>query len=148
VDDGDATALLFLDLSAAFDTIDHDVLLNRLADRCGFQDAALGWFRSYFSRRTQSVVVDGEVSEPVTFECGVPQGSVLGPLLFLVYVASLPDENEEEGVVVDQFLDDTQARARFSIKVASSATLPSMTSSLSNTPPSVRRRRRRRCISP
>jgi hypothetical protein len=117
-DDSDGTALLFLDLSAAFDTIDHRVLLDRLSGS-GIRGAALGWFGSYLSDRSQSVIVDGVTSDPMVLECGVPQGSVLGPLLFLVYVAALPDETHINGVVVDQFSDDTQARARFSFRISS-----------------------------
>ena len=135
-DDSDGTALLFLDLSAAFDTIDHRVLLDRLSGS-GIRGAALQWFGSYLSDRSQSVIVDGVTSDLTVLECGVPQGSVLGPLLFLVYVAALPDETQMDGVVVDQFSDDTQARARFSVRISSNQT------SCSSTPASFSVRRRR-----
>jgi hypothetical protein len=113
-DVSDGTALLFLDLSAAFDTIDHRVLLDRLSGS-GIRGAALGWFGSYLSDRSQSVIVDFVTSDPMVLECGVPQGSVLGPLLFLVYVAALPDETHINGVVVDQFSDDTYKREQDSL---------------------------------
>jgi hypothetical protein len=135
-DDSDGTALLFLDLSAAFDTIDHRVLLDHLSGS-GIRGAALGWFGSYLSDRSQSVIVDGVTSDPMVLECGVPQGSVLGPLLFLVYVAALPDETHINGVVVDQFSDDTQARARFSFRISSNQ------AGCSSTPSSFSVRRRR-----
>ena len=118
VDDSEGTALLFLDLSAAFDTIDHRVLLDRLSGSC-IRGAALGWFGSYLSDRSQAVIANGVTSDQMVPDCGVPQGSVLGPLLFLVYVAALPDETHINGVVVDQFSDDTQARARFSFRISS-----------------------------
>jgi hypothetical protein len=99
-DDGNATVLLFLDLSTAFDTIDHRVLLERLSGG-GVRGIALKWFESYLYERTQSVTIGGELSEPVALEGGVPQGSVLGPLLFLVFTASLSDETHTDGVTVD-----------------------------------------------
>ena len=83
--------LSLLDLSAAFDTIDHDILLKRLELRFGVKGLALEWFRSYLTGRTQRVVVNGEASEPRELLYGVPQGSVLGPILFTLYCAPLED---------------------------------------------------------
>ncbi len=85
------------------------------------------------------------MSEPVALDCGVPQGSVLGSLLFLVYTASLSDETHTDGVTVDQFSDDTQARAAFSFKRSSfraRETLATPTHSHRNSPGSNRSNRR------
>ena len=74
-----------MDLSKAFDTIDHVILLDELS--CyGVRGVAVNWFRSYLTSRKQCVVVDGVKSNFQEMTCGVPQGSVLGPLLFLIYV--------------------------------------------------------------
>ena len=69
--------LVLLDLSAAFDTIDHDILLHRLHHVFGIQGTALSWFRSYLTNRFQMVSIDGTLSDPVELCYGVPQGSVL-----------------------------------------------------------------------
>ena len=76
------TILVLLDLSAAFDTIDHEVLLNRLNPRFGFRDLALKWLASYLADRRQSVRIRSAVSVDSQLCFGVPQGSVLGPVLF------------------------------------------------------------------
>ena len=89
IDRGRLTGMIFLDLTKAFDTIDHDVMLNKLLD-LGFSDTALVWFRAYLSNRTQSVRVNGVLSDPQSIEFGVPQGSLLGPLLFITYINDLP----------------------------------------------------------
>ena len=74
--------LLLLDLSAAFDTIDHGILLERLSDYFGISGKALCWFGEYLSHRTMRVSINSSLSEPITLEYGVPQGSVLGPIFF------------------------------------------------------------------
>ncbi len=80
-------SIFLLDLSAAFDTIDHNILLNRLENFVGISGSALAWFKSYLSDRNQFVAVNEEVSYRSQVQYGVPQGSVLGPLLFhAVYV--------------------------------------------------------------
>ena len=82
---GSVTALTLLDLSAAFDTIDHTILLDRLNVYYGISELALGWFKSYLSGRTHSVKVGSTLSHPAALQYGVPQGSVLGPILFSLY---------------------------------------------------------------
>ena len=79
--------LVLLDLSAAFDTIDHEILLKRLSTRCGIQGTALKWFSSYLKDRTQSVTVNSIHSTKEPLKYGVPQGS--GPLLFSIYNSPL-----------------------------------------------------------
>ena len=78
---GSVTALTVLDLSAAFDTIDHTILLDRLNVYYGISELALGWFKSYLSGRTHSVKVGNTLSHPAVLQYGVPQGSVFGPTL-------------------------------------------------------------------
>ena len=79
------TLLVMLDLSAAFDTIDHDLLLRRLSSKFGITDTALNWFRSYLTGRSQRILVNGVRSDNFHLPYGVPQGSCLGPILFIIY---------------------------------------------------------------
>ena len=89
VDSQGGAILVLLDLSAAFDTIDHSLLLDILENKMGICDIALAWLKSYLSGRSQTVVVSGCRSEKCDLPCGVPQGSVLGPLLFSAYTTPL-----------------------------------------------------------
>ncbi len=88
-DQGCISLLVLLDLNAAFDTIDHDILIDRLQNYTGIQGQALRWFRSYLSDRYHFVYLNGEASQLSPVKYGVPQGSVLGPLLFSVYMLPL-----------------------------------------------------------
>ena len=83
------TLLVLLHLSAAFDTIDHGILLERLRSAFGVRDTALSWIASYLSGRTQQVSIDSTLSMKFDLECVVPQGSCLGPLLFVVYASKI-----------------------------------------------------------
>ena len=107
-DKNSASILLNLDLSAAFDTLDHPALLDRLNKYIGLGSTALSWFRSYLSNRTQSVYKDGKNSDSAKLKYGVPQGSVLGPLLFLIYVLPLGILLRQLGLSFHFFADDTQ----------------------------------------
>ena len=89
LDKGQFVFLVLLDFSAAFDTIDHGKLLSTLHDRIGVADNALWWFASYLRDRSQRAVINGSRSDPSGLICGVPQGSVLGPLLFTMYTLAL-----------------------------------------------------------
>ena len=86
---GEATALVVLDLSAAFDTIDHSTLLSCLLDWFGVGGSALKWFSSYLTECFQSVKIGSSLSDLQKLLFGVPQGSVLGPLLFALYTSPL-----------------------------------------------------------
>lgn len=84
-------ALVLLDLSAAFDTLNHNILLKRLSTRFGIKDRALRWTQSYLKDRTQRVTGGRIEFNPIKLDTGVPQGSVLSPLLFKLYTSSLAD---------------------------------------------------------
>lgn len=107
-DGGQVSALCLLDLSAAFDTVDHDLLTRRLERQYGLRGVVLQWFSSYLSDRIFQVVYGGSTSSTVHIPCSVPQGSVLGPRLFILYTADLEDHVAEHGVSFHAFADDTQ----------------------------------------
>ena len=86
---GNVTLIGLLDLSAAFDTIYHDILISRLQSTFGVHGTVLSWITSFSTKRTQTVNFAGQQSTLATVLCGVPQGSVLGPVLFLLYTADV-----------------------------------------------------------
>ena len=88
-DRGEVTLLRLLDLSAAFDTVDHTILINRLRTAFGIRGSVLSWINSFISVRTQTVIFNGTESTRSVLDCGVPQGSVLGPVLLLLYTADV-----------------------------------------------------------
>ena len=100
--------LILLDLSAAFDTVDTDILLSRLNHRYGVKGLVLDWLKSYLSGRTQRVVINNSKSSPSSLKYGVPQGSVLGPFLFSVYTSPLVEIIESLNICYHLYADDTQ----------------------------------------
>ena len=106
---GSVTTLTLLALSAAFDTIDHTILLDRLNAYYGISELALGWFKSYLSGRTHSVKVGSTLSHPAALQYGVPQGSVLGPILFSLYTNPISSIIHSPSSINHHFyVDDTQ----------------------------------------
>ena len=107
--------LLLLDLSAAFDTINHTLLLKKLQRSYGITDTALQWLKSYLSNRTFKVAVGKSCSSECTLEIGVPQGSILGPLLFILYTKDLEKVISKYGFSVHLYADDTQIYLSFDV---------------------------------
>ena len=89
-DEDKISLLLLLDLSTAFDTFDHEILLSRLGSFFGIRSTSLSWFRSYLFERKQFVTVQDNRTSIVPLDFGVTQGSVLGPVLFILYTTPLP----------------------------------------------------------
>jgi hypothetical protein len=104
IDRKEFSAGIFIDLSKAFDTLDHDILLGKL-EHYGIRGIVLSWFRSYLQCRKQYVCMNGTSSIPQTISCGVPQGSILGPLLFILYVNDIANCSNILRFIL--FADDT-----------------------------------------
>jgi hypothetical protein len=107
-DKSDATLLVALDLSAAFDTIDCQILLTRLKTSFAVDERVLQWLSSYLTNRSQVVAIGNSRSNPANLTAGVPQGSVLGPILFALYISPLGRIISSYGISHQQFADDTQ----------------------------------------
>jgi len=113
LDRGHFAVLTLLDISAAFDTVDHATLLCRLQTTYGITGTALVWISSYLHERKISVRYRGTSSTPSSLLCGVPQGSVIGSILFLLYTAEFPGLIEDVQLNRHIYSDDTQISSEF-----------------------------------
>ena len=104
IDNNEFGCGIFIDLKKAFDTVNHSILLSKL-NHYGVRGKAYDWFHLYLSNREQFVCINGHNSDSLSITCGVPQGSILGPLLFLLYINDLP--NTSKLLSFHLFADDT-----------------------------------------
>ena len=112
IDDKKLTACVLLDMSKAFDSVDHQILLRKIQS-VGASTSALKWFNSYLTNIYQVVRIHSSVSDPLPVECGVPQGSILGPLLFSIYVNDLPEVPRH--CSTECYVDDTKLFVSFNL---------------------------------
>ena len=119
MDNQKVTCLILLDLSAAFDTVSHSLLLNRLRHQFGIQGTVLRWFKAYMIDHSQKIVLNDSnnklaVSDHAILKQGVPQGSVLGPILFTLYTSPLSDICREHDMSLQSYADNQQIYLSFS----------------------------------
>ena len=132
LDKKDGVLMVLLDLSSAFDTVCHSKLLKILNERIGLCEVTLDWFRSYLTGRRQAVLVGSHSSPSTVLTRGVPQGSVLGPVLFTIYTLGLGDIIRRHGMEGHFYADDTQLYAVFSSDEEPSAVVSRMESCVSS----------------
>ena len=100
--------LVLLDLSAAFDTVDHSILLDRLHNQIGISGSVFNWFKSYLTDRKMFVSMEWYSSKSYKITCGVPQVSILGPTVFKLYMLQLRSVIRKHGINFHSYADDTQ----------------------------------------
>ena len=110
--------LVLLDLSAAFDTVDHNILIDIMQKEFGIQNVALDWLSSYLVNRSQRVLISGSTSESVQMKFGVPQGSCLGPVLFTAYSSTLFHVINKHMITSHGYADDTQLVKMFKPRIS------------------------------
>ena len=115
IDSRNGVIVLLIDLSAAFDTVDHRKLLKILASELHITGNAWKWFKSFLIGRTQSVFINSCMSKPLELSFGVPQGSILGPILFNIYVQSLSSVFVNNGFDTLSYADDNSGYQMFSL---------------------------------
>ena len=121
IDGRSGVVVLFVDLSAAFDTVDHVILLNILQNKFRITGSAIDWIKSFLSCRSQRIKVDGVFSDALLVAFGVPQGSILGPLLFNLYCSSIDDAFKSSGFHSMGYADDN-----FGLRIFPAFSSPSM----------------------
>ena len=121
IDKKSCVILVLLDLSAAFDTVDHTTLLKRLKIRFGIRGKAFEWLSSYLIGRYQAVMINGVQSNHQVLNCSVPQGSVLGPKLFIDYQSPVGDIIRKHGLEAHFYADDSQLYLSFNPENSNSA---------------------------
>ena len=119
IDSKNGVVVLLIDLSAAFDTVDNKKLLNILCNELKIRGNALKWFKSFLTNRSQCVLIGSCLSESVELSCGVPQGSVLGPILFNIYTNSLSNVFNANGFNTLSYADDNSGYQIFSLSSSS-----------------------------
>ncbi len=121
LDSGLITALLLLDFSAAFDCVDHGILLRLLEYQFGITSTALHWISSFLSSRSCKIHLGAQTSKTYNILFGVPQGSILGPLLFILYTSNIISIASRLGIIIHLYADDTQLYIKLSTEDISAA---------------------------
>ena len=116
LDSNNVVFMVLLDLSAAFDTIDHQIFISRLFNRIGVRSTVLSWFQSYLSGWSSQVDIGGTLSSPTTLEFGLPQGSIVGPIGYSIYTLPVGDIIRYHGINYHLYADDIQLYISFDPK--------------------------------
>jgi len=127
LDSGFITALLLLDFSSAFDCVDHSILLQVLESQFGIMASALSWIANFLILRSHTVRIGSNTSKYFNILFGVPQGSILGPILFILYTSNIVQIAFKHGILIHLYADDTQLYIKLSAKDIDNAKLRLMT---------------------